>query len=273
MHRLLFHIGPVTVYSYGFMLALAFISGALLAEYRARRAGIGKDKIIDLTFYILVSSIAGARLLFVILNWDYYKQTPGDILKIWEGGLVFYGGLISGFITALCFLKAHKISVWLAADVLSAPLALGIAIGRIGCFLNGCCYGVISQQWGVCFPSTDNPPVFAQQLRDGLIPPGSLHSLPVIPSQLYSSAACLIIFFVLLFAEKRKKFDGFSFWLFILLYSVTRFIIEGFRYYESNFLFFGTLTVSQIISIALGVVASGFLVYPAVKSRTGKKNL
>lgn len=271
MHRILFHIGPITVYSYGFMLALAFISGALLAEYRARRAGIRKDSIIDLTFYILVSSIAGARLLFVILNWDYYKQNPGDILKIWEGGLVFYGGLISGFITALCFLKAHKISVWVAADVLSAPLALGVAIGRIGCFLNGCCYGVISHQWGVCFPSTDNPPVFAQQLRDGLIPPGALHSLPVIPTQLYSAAAGLIIFFILLFSGKHNKFNGFSFWLFILLYGITRFIIEGFRYYEQNFIFSGTLTVSQIISLVLVAVAAGFLVFPALQSRTGKK--
>ena len=272
MHRIIFHFGFFTVYSYGVMLALAFIAGTLLAERRARKQGFPKDTIVDLSLWMLISAIAGARLLFVIINWEYYRHNMGDIFKIWEGGLVYYGGLVLGFWVTVYYVKKNKLSLWKIADILAPSLALAESIGRIGCFLNGCCYGKIAEQGGVCFPAVGEPPVFTQQLRDGLLSSGALHSLPVIPTQLYSAGASLVIFFILLKAGRRKIFDGFLFWLFILLYSFARFIIEGFRYYESEFLLFGGITVSQGISVLLGIAACFFLYFGLQKRKAGIKS-
>jgi phosphatidylglycerol:prolipoprotein diacylglycerol transferase len=266
MQRYLLQIGPITLYSYGAMLALAFMAATYLATKRAQRAGIESTKIIDLSLYILLSSILGARIMFVALNRDYYKERLLDIFKLWEGGLVFYGGLICAFFAVVWVLRKNRLPVWKTTDILSAPIALGIAIGRMGCFLNGCCYGKISFAYGICFPAKDNPPAFTQQVLGGLVSPQAACSLPVIPTQLYESVAYLLIFFLLLCFEKHKHFAGFSFWMLILLYSFFRFIIEGFRYYDTNFVF-GAFTVSQLISVILFIIALPVLMLGARKAR------
>ncbi len=250
MHRYLLKLGPLTVYSYGAMLALAFIVGTVLAAFRAQKAGLDKNKIVDLIFYILVSSLLGARLLFAAINWDYYAGHIPEVFQIWEGGLVFYGGLVLAFIVSVWFIKKNRLPLGKVLDVLAPPVALGIAIGRIGCFLNGCCWGKVSLKWGISFPFKDNPPVYAEQVYAGLVSKDALCSLPVIPTQLYESLACSLIFVFLLWLDRVKRFDGFLFWMFILLYSAFRFFIEYLRYYEPNFIF-GLFTVSQIISLVL----------------------
>jgi phosphatidylglycerol---prolipoprotein diacylglyceryl transferase len=254
VHRFLLKLGPITVYSYGAMLALAFIIGTILAAWRAGKTGVDRNKIIDLIFYILVSSLLGARILFVALNWSYYASHFLEIFQIWEGGLVFYGGLILAFIATAWFIKKNRLPFGKVMDILAPSAALGIAIGRIGCFLNGCCWGKLSYKWGIRFPFKDNPPVYAQQVFDNLIPRDAACSLPVIPAQLYESGACLIMFVILLFAARKKRFDGFIFWLFICLYSAFRFAIEYFRYYEANFIL-GNLTVSQVTSMGLFILS------------------
>jgi phosphatidylglycerol:prolipoprotein diacylglycerol transferase len=254
MYRYLLKLGPVTLYSYGAMLAFAFIAGTFFAASRARKQSIDQNRIIDLSLVIVISSLIGARLFFVALNLSFYKNNLIDVFKIWEGGLVFYGGFIFAFVSAVFFLKKNRLNVWKVADIFSAPLALGIAIGRIGCFLNGCCYGKVSQRFGVCFPAKDNPPAFAQQVFEGIIPQTAVCSIPVIPTQLYESGACLMIFFLILALERKKRFDGFSFWIFVMLYSLFRFIIEGFRYYDANFIF-GPITVSQAVSVFLFAIS------------------
>ncbi|MFA6216739.1 MAG: prolipoprotein diacylglyceryl transferase [Candidatus Omnitrophota bacterium] len=259
MHRIIITLGPFTVYSYGLMLALAFVIGTYLAHMRAKAAGLKPDKLTDLIFYILVFSLVGARLFFVAVNFEYYKSHLFDIFKVWEGGLVFYGGLIFGFCAAAWFSKKHKISFWKTLDILSPSLALGIVLGRIGCFLNGCCYGKLARWWGVCFPGAENPPAFSQQVFDGLISPVARYSLPVIPTQVYDALANLIVFCVLLVLEKQKRFDGFLFLVFIILYSINRFVIESYRYYEQNFVVFNSITISQLISIILAVSAAVLL--------------
>jgi phosphatidylglycerol:prolipoprotein diacylglycerol transferase len=259
MHRILFQIGPVIVYSYGFMFALAFILGLVLAQARARKQGIDPNKILDLVFSILVSSIIGARAFFVAINWQYYKSDPLDIFKVWEGGLVFYGGFILAFCVAFRFMRKSGLPAWKIADIMSPSAALGIALGRIGCFLNGCCYGRVSEPWGVSFPGRENPPAFAQQVVDGLIPSSAVCSLPVLPTQLYSALHGLLIFAALLILEKYKRFDGFMFWVLVLLYSLGRFFLEGIRYYETSFLM-GSFTVSQVISAALFIVSASVLI-------------
>ena len=259
MHRILFHIGPVTVYSYGFMLALAFVLGTALAQDRARKQGIDPNKVLDLVFSILVSSIVGARAFFIAINWQYYKADPLDIFKVWEGGLVFYGGFILAFCVAFWFMKKNGLPAWKIVDIMSPSVALGITLGRIGCYLNGCCYGRVSETWGVSFPGRDNPPAFAQQVADGLIPSYAVCSLPVLPAQLYSALHGLLIFAALLILEKYKRFDGFEFWAMVLLYSSGRFFIEGIRYYETSSMI-GGFTVSQVISVALFIVSASVLI-------------
>jgi phosphatidylglycerol:prolipoprotein diacylglycerol transferase len=258
MYRILFKLGGFNIYSYGALLALAFIAGTFLASLRAHKQGIDKNKIMDLSLYIAISSILGARIMFVALNWGYYKANPLDIIKLWEGGLVFYGGLICAFIVVVFFLIKNKMPVLKVLDIFAAPLALGIAIGRIGCFLNGCCYGKISQRFGISYPALGNPPAFSQQVTDGLISTHAQCSLPVLPTQLYLSAVCLIIFLILWRFEQRRHFQGFLFWIFILLYSFTRIIIEGLRYYDANFMLHG-MSVSQLISL-LFMAISGLAV-------------
>jgi phosphatidylglycerol:prolipoprotein diacylglycerol transferase len=241
------------------MLALAFVLGTALAQARARGQGMDPNKVLDLVFLILVSSIIGARAFFVAINWQYYKANLLDIFKVWEGGLVFYGGFILAFCVAFWFLRKNRLPEWKFADIMAPSVALGIALGRIGCFLNGCCYGRVSETWGVSFPGRDNPPAFAQQVVDGLIPSSAVCSLPVLPAQLYSALHGLLIFAALLILEKYKRFDGFLFWMTVLLYSAGRFFIEGIRYYETSFMI-GSFTVSQIISAALFITAVWVLI-------------
>lgn len=259
MLRTLAHIGPLTIYAYGAMLALAFVCGTLLAVKRAARQGIPAEKVVDLVFVILASSLAGARLLFVGLNWEYYRGRLWDILKLWEGGLVFYGGLVAAAAGAYWYLRKNRLPVWTFADIIAPSTALGIALGRLGCFLNGCCYGRVSERFGVCFPYRDNPPAFADQLSAGLLPPGAVCSLPVIPTQLYDALAGLVIMFILLGVERYKKFEGALFWFLIFFYSVSRFVTEIFRSYEANFMV-SCLTVSQLISVILFCVSAAMLI-------------
>lgn len=226
MQRILFSIGPINIYSYGLMLALAFFVGIYLTQRRADKEGIDKNKILDLGFYLLLSGILGARLFFIVINWQDYKENPLDILKVWEGGLVFYGGFILAFTVALYYLKKEKISFLKMLDIIAPSLALGISIGRIGCFLNGCCYA----------------------------------KNPRLPIQLWESALALLIFFILLAIEKYKKFNGFLFWIFLFLYSLSRLMMEGLRDYPANYIFAG-LTISQYISIILINLSLVCLVY------------
>lgn len=255
MYRYLCRIGPVNLYAYGAMLALAFAAGTWWAVRRARTRGLPGDAVYDLVACILVASLAGARALFVAMNLGYYREHPLAAFKLWEGGLVLYGGIVFGFIAAVFYLKRKKLPVWKMADIIAPPLALGVAIGRIGCFLNGCCYGRISQHWGVCFPAADNPPAYEEQLRRGLIVPGAQCSLPVLPTQLYETSVCVLLAVALVLVERRRKnFDGFLFWLFLALYSVQRFFMEGLRYYDRNF-FVGPLTIGQVMSVAFFIAA------------------
>ncbi len=265
MHRIIFRLGPVTIYSYGVMVALAFFISTYMAWQNAARKGINPDKIIDASICILLSGLLGARIFYVLIYGDYYFSHPGEILKIWQGGLIFYGGFIFASLTAVIFLLKNKISVWKFADLTAPSVSLGLAIGRIGCFLNGCCFGRISEKFGLIFPCKENSPVCLEQISRGLIEPGSQFSLPVIPTQAYSSLFCLFIFVGLIILRDDKRFkkyavkkDGMLFWFFIFLYGLFRFFIEKFRFYEANFYFF-SLTLSQLISLGLVLLSSALL--------------
>ncbi len=247
MVPILFRLGQFNIYAYGFFIALAFIAGLFFATLHAKKEGIPFEKVIDIFFYTVLSAILGSRLLFVLVNIDFYRKAPLEIFKIWEGGLVFYGGLILAIGVSLIYMKWHRLPIWKVSDLFTPSIALGLFLTRIGCFLAGCCYGKeTSLPWGVRF--TD---------------PNSLAPLNVLlhPTQLYDSANGLALFLFLNWMGRKKAFEGQLFWLFILLYSVSRFLIEILRGDPRGFLFGNFLSTSQGIGILLAFLSLFMLFY------------
>ena len=259
MYKILFTIGSFPIYSYGVMIALAFITGILLAMKEAKRIGENPERILDISLYLILGALIGGRLGYVIFNLDYYLKYPIKILYFRQGGLSFLGGFFIAFFLCWLYVKRTKISFWKFADIAAPSVAIGIGIARIGCFLNGCCFGRVSENYGIEFPSLDMPPVYLQQLKDGLIASGSSCTLPVIPTQLYSFLYAFLIFFILLGIRKYKKYDGYLFLNFLVLYSISRFIIEFFRFYEDNYKMFTYFTVTQIILLGVVLVSLVFM--------------
>jgi phosphatidylglycerol:prolipoprotein diacylglycerol transferase len=231
VHPVLFEIGAFKVFSYGAALAIAFLLAATLARRRATLEGMDGDKMLDLSIVLITSGIAGARLLFVLLNIDVYLARPADIFKLWEGGLVWYGGLIVAAVATTIYMKANRMPVLKTCDIMVPYIALGQAIGRIGCFLNGCCYGKPTDlPIGVSFPGVEGR---------------------VIPTQLIEAVAMFAVFLVL---RRRKPSGGRTLVLYLLLYSGFRFLNEFLR--GDNPVFLAGLTVSQVISVAIFALAA-----------------
>jgi phosphatidylglycerol:prolipoprotein diacylglycerol transferase len=247
MYPILFRLGGFTIYAYGFFVALGFVAGVVLANLKARKEGIPFDRVVDLFFYSVLSAILGSRILFVLIHLDAYRENPLGVFRIWEGGLVFYGGLILAIGVSLAYMKWHRLPIWKWVDLFSPSIALGLFFGRIGCFFAGCCYGKeTSLFWGVTF--TD---------------PNSLARLnvPLHPTQLYEATGSLAIFFFLNWMGRKKTFDGQVFWLFLLLYSTARFFIEILRDDPRGFLFGNSLSTSQGFGILLAMISIFMLFY------------
>jgi phosphatidylglycerol:prolipoprotein diacylglycerol transferase len=242
MWPVLFRVGSLEVHSYGVMLMLAFIAGILLSRRQARRAGLSPDMPVDLGVWILIASIVLARLVYVALNWPDYAGHPATIAKVWqEGGLSFYGGLLGGVLAAAAYAWRTRLSAWTVTDVMTPGLALGYAIARVGCFLNGCCYGgPTSLPWAVSFP---------------LLPEAKITTEPSHPTQLYSSLGSLIILGILLRLQPRLKARGQLFAVYVMLYAVLRSIVEVFRRGYSAQTLFDSVTQAQAASAVLFVAA------------------
>ena len=255
MHPILFQIGNFTIYAYGFFIVVGFALAVFLAALKIRKLNIriSLEEVVDLLFYTVLSGFLGSRMLFVLINFEAYRRNPLLMFKIWEGGLVFYGGLIPAAMVALWYMKRRRLPIWKLADLISSLIALGLSFGRIGCFLAGCCYGrETSLPWAVVFK---NPDSLARL------------NVPLHPTQLYDAVNGLAIFFFLNWMEKRKTFDGQIFWLFLFLYSVTRFFIEIFRDDPRGFLFGDFLSTSQAIGILLATLSLFMLFYMEKKYR------
>jgi len=220
-------IGPFTIYSYGLMLVLAFFLSTYLACLQAKKENFNPEKIFNLLFLIFISGLIGARLFYVFNNFNFYLRNPLEIVMLQHGGMSWFGGVILGSATAILFIKKNKLKVLEVLDLVVPFIALGQAIGRIGCLLNGCCFGKASE-FGMYFK------VFDQVL---------------IPTQLYSSLLLLLIFFLLRNIQNRKHFPGQVLRAYLLLYPIKRFFIEYLRN-DSPRIFFG-LTLFQILSLAM----------------------
>ncbi|MBN1932034.1 MAG: prolipoprotein diacylglyceryl transferase [Desulfobacterales bacterium] len=252
MYPVLFKLGKLTIYTYGFFVAMGFLVGILIAKMEAKRLEQDPQMIMDLAFYILIAAIIGSRLFYVMTNPKIFLSNPLEILKIWNGGLVFYGGFIAALLTALIYLKKQKIELWKVADIMAPALAAGHFLGRLGCFFAGCCYGKICDlPWAVTFTHPDT-----------LAPVG----IPLHPTQLYSALGNLIIFSFLWLFRRRKKFDGQLFWLYVVLYGISRTLIEILRDDFRGYFFYGILSISQLIGITLIIIAIGMLVFLAKRT-------
>jgi len=245
-------LGGIKVFGYGTMLFVAFIASINLAAWRARREGLDPEVVYDLSAWVFVGGLIGARLFYVIQYWGDRIHTIGDIFRIWEGGIVLYGSIIGGTTAFFLYRVVRPFPLLPLLDVIAPSLALGIAIGRVGCFLNGCCYGDRCDQlpWGVSFPRLSPP--WLEQVAGGLIPRDALWSLPVHPTQLYSAIDGLVLLILLSAYYPLRRRAGEVMALLMVTYPVTRFLVEYLRNDEGIF-WFG-LTISQNISAILLLV-------------------
>ena len=259
MFPIICKVGPFTIYSYGLALVVAFCVAAFLLVRQAKAYGISPDLMLNLSFIALASGIIGARLFYVILNLKFYLNNPFEIIMLSHGGLVWFGGLILGSASCIVYLRMNGLDVYRVMDLVIPYVALAQAIGRIGCLLNGCCFGRETHFFGLYFPA---------------------HDAILIPTQFYSSLALLGIYLILrirqeqIFSERRLKNQnnkaaagqaaigagrkGELFFVYLFLYSLWRFVIEFFRA-DSEVFIFG-LSIFQQISIALFVLSVVMLV-------------
>jgi phosphatidylglycerol:prolipoprotein diacylglycerol transferase len=246
MYPILLELGPVTIFTYGLLVATGFFTAILLASKQGEKEGLDPQVIMDLCFYILLSAIIGARLLYIIVEYKYFVEKPLDIFKVWKGGLVFYGGLVLAIAVAMYIAKKKKLPIWKTADIIAPSIAIGQAIGRWGCLFAGCCYGAQTDlPWGITFTDQRSLAPLNQALH---------------PTQIYLSLNAILIFSILVWMRKRKKFDGQIFCMYGILYSIGRFIIEYFRSDDRGFAIEGILSTSQFIGLfALLISVLGFL--------------
>ena len=243
VHPIAFQAGPFTVTWYGVMVATAFLMGLWTASRRGLQQGFPAEKILDLGPWLIVGAILGARTLYVISYWN--EQFAGEpimeIFKVWRGGLVYYGGLIGASLACLLYARIKSLPLWKLADVIAPSIALGYVFGRIGCLMNGCCYGrECHLPWAITFPQGSHP-----------APSG----VPLHPTQIYDSVLNLGFYIFLAWLYRRKKFDGQVFAVYLIGYALLRSFVEFFRGdYPVHYLG-GWATPAQVVSI--GILALG----------------
>jgi phosphatidylglycerol:prolipoprotein diacylglycerol transferase len=244
------HFGTITVYTYGVLLAAAYLLGLQLALKRAKARNLDSTRVMDLGIYIIISALVGAKLLLLVTDFQTFKSNPGELLNLLREGGVFYGGLIVAVVVALWYIRRVGLPLWTTCDVFAPGIALGHVVGRFGCFFAGCCFGKpTSVPWAITF--TD--PFAAANV-------GTPLNVPLHPTQLYEAGANFVILVFLLATEQfGRKFAGRTFWLYMLLYAVSRYVIEFYRGDERGNV--GPLSTSQFVSVILAPLAVAMLVY------------
>ena len=252
MHPILVQLGPLPIHTYGFLIALGFIVATQVMQFNAKRSGIDADKIQDLIFFGLVIGFIGARFVFVLTRFSYFMDNPLDIFKVWEGGLVFYGGPLFTIPFIVWFARKHKFPIWKTLDCLTPGLVVAHAFGRLGCLAAGCCYGRPT--------GTDYGIVLNSELVDPALRGIHLH-----PTQIYESVSLFILFAGLMVLFKRRRFDGQVALVYLMTYPIIRSIIEIYRGDTiRGFVIDGILSTSQFISV-LVLVGTSFLLANRLK--------
>lgn len=243
MHPELWHWGVIHIRSYGAMLAVAFLVGTFVATLEARRLHLDEDRLISVILVALVAGVFGARLLYVLEHVEEFRRQWAGVFALWQGGLTLYGGVAGGTIAGLIAARQLRLPVWLVADALTPALALGTMFGRVGCFLNGCCYGrPTALPWGVVFP----PDSYA----GAEFGRAALH-----PSQLYNAFVGLVLFLIFWALRAKSRVPGVIFWSFIAVFAAVRIGIDFTRAWERDAQLFtlggAPVTESQVTSIVM----------------------
>jgi len=254
VHPTLLKFHGIELHSYGLLLAIAFLLGIQIFVARARARGLPEEAMHTLSLWLLVLAIAGGRVLFVLTHWGEYAADPMAIFRLWEGGLILYGGYLAAIGGGIVFVRRRGLPVWRVGDAAAPSMALGVAIGRLGCFMNGCCYGLPTHlPWGTHFP----PGTMASYTVPGM----AIH-----PSQLYLSGSSFLLFVAVLALDRTRRFDGWLFWGYIAFDALLRIVIDFTRYYDETAVIgtMGPLTfnMNQVLSgglIAISVVMLAIL--------------
>ena len=244
MHPIFFTLGPVTIYSYGIMMVIAFLATTYLTQRAALALpapgrAMSQEQIMDFSCVALLGGLLGARAFYVALNWQAFAQAPADIVAIWHGGLVWYGGFAGGIAVGWLYTRAKRLAFLRVLDLFIPFLALGHAIGRIGCFLNGCCYGKPTEAWcGVVFPGQAGP---------------------VLPTQLFEAAGLFLLFLGLKSLQRPSVLSrpGRVLGAYLISYGVLRFLLEPLR--GDQPIWWAGLTLQQLISIGMIIIGFRFL--------------
>lgn len=247
MHPLLFTIGSIPIHTYGFLIAIGFLTAVFVIRSLSIRSKLDPERTLDLTFWLLLVGFLGARILYILTRLDYFIADPGAILRVWEGGLVFLGGPIACIPFAICYMRKYKLPVWLVSDILVIGLTVNHAFGRLGCLAAGCCYGKpTGTSWGL-------------RLYSDLVDK-DMQGIPLHPTQIYESTALFILFFGLLYTFKKRMFEGQVVLTYFMAYPIIRSIIEIYRGdLIRGFVIDGILSTSQFLSILIFIGASIFL--------------
>ena len=252
MYPELFKLGPITVYTYGVLLAASYLLGLRLAMSRAKRRGLDANRVLDLGIYIIIAALVGAKLLLLVVDREQFMRNPWELLALARSGGVFYGGLILAVAVAFWYIGRHRMPFWTTCDVFAPGIALGHVTGRLGCLAAGCCYGRATDlPWGITFT---NP------LAASLV--GTPLNTRLHPTQLYEAGAELLILVFLLATERRgRTFAGRTFWGYMLLYAISRYVIEMYRG-DPRGMMLG-MSTSQLISLILAPLSLAMLAWLA----------
>ena len=258
-------IGPFTIYSYGVLLAASYLLGLRLAMWRAKRWGLDSQRVLDLGIYIIIAALVGAKLLLIIVDFDQFRSAA-DVMTLARSGGVFYGGLLLAVGVAFWYIAKHGLPFWTTCDVFAPGIALGHVTGRLGCLAAGCCYGRPTDvPWAVVFTN----PLAAANV-------GTPLGIPLHPTQIYEAGAALLILILLLATERRgRPFPGRTFWSYMFLYAVSRYIIEIYRG-DPRGTVLGLWSTSQFISLVLAPLSLAMLFWlsrirPVTPERVSKR--
>jgi phosphatidylglycerol:prolipoprotein diacylglycerol transferase len=240
MFPIICKIGPVTIYAYGLMFAVAVTLCTFLLSRDAGKIGIKQDVVFDLAFWVIAAGILGARLFYILLHLEFFAGNLLEMIMLQNGGLAWQGGLIFACAAGVMFLKKKGLSLGVMLDLAAPYAALGQSIGRVGCFFNGCCYGR-EVPWGIFFP---------------------VHQAHMHPTQLYLSFGLLILFFILRIYQKTSHRVGSVFTFYLFLDALLRFVVEFFRADHDVFVF--GLSIYQ--GVCLGLMVWAVYVHTRLKS-------
>ena len=251
MYPLLFELGPLSIYSYGILLATAYIVALRYALRRADRAGLNGQQVMDLGIVGIISAIVGAKLMLLVVDFDRFTSDLSQLMVLLKSGGVFYGGLLVAVPVCWWYIRRFDLPLWTTCDMFAPAIALAQGVGRMGCLMAGCCYGKVTDApWGITFTST----LAAANV-------GTPLNIVLHPTQMYEAVAVLVVLGVLLTGERRwRAFPGRTFWTYLLLYGMARLVIEFYRG-DPRGMVFDTIPTSQFVSALIIPASIIMLIY------------